>query len=236
MRSKLGVATLLIAVLGLFAGHAQAGPVLYSSSQFDTTAFAISGALADTQFDSSPSPLPLVSSAVVVGANDFASGAAVGASGLLLTSAEADSFGRGVGASAGGQSHFAGIFSGTGPLSLHLDFTDTSSFVGGGTTSGTLFVILTTTLGTTTTTLFNDFFTSGGVFDLSFASLGDSTTLDLVLFSEAASTSAGQSVQNFAQVTFDASTGAAVPIPSTLPLALLGLAVMFLVRRKVVAG
>ena len=82
----------LITLLACYALNAHALPIVFSGTQFETSTAAIAGAQADAEFDSSPpSTLPLVTSATVVGASDFASGNAIAASGLLATSAEASS-------------------------------------------------------------------------------------------------------------------------------------------------
>ena len=103
------------------------------------------------------------STATVVGANDFATSAAFGSSGLLFTQAEADSFAGAIGAIAGAQSHFVGSILGDGPLKLHFSFDSLDSIIGAGASDGTLFVLLTNTVGAVTTTLFNDFFSVSGV-------------------------------------------------------------------------
>lgn len=220
---------LLGALIASLAVGAQANPIVFTNAQYDTTAFAISGASADAHAAASPSsPLPLVSSAVVLGANDFATSFALATSGLLSSSAEADSFPGAVGANSGAQTHFVGSFLGSGPLELHLAFLDLNSIFGGGTADATLFVLLTNVLGSTTTTLFNDFFTASGDIDLQFDVAGGVTSLDLLLFSEASTSASGQSGQNFAQVTFDGTIAA----PPTLLLVLSGLGAIVITRRK----
>ena len=164
-----------------------------------------------------------------MGANDFATSFALGASGLLVASAEADSFAGAVGASSGAQSHFVGSILGNGPLNLHFDFQDLDSIVGDGTSDGTLFVLLTNTLGATTTILFNDFFTSTGLYNLGYnVPVGGVTRLDLLLFSEATTTGAGQAAQNFSEVTFSGT----IPLPATPFLVVAGLAALVTSRRR----
>jgi len=220
----------LVALLASVAIGAQASPIVFTSTQYDTTAFAVVGALADAHSDlSPPSALPLLSTATVVGANDFATSAAFGTSGLLFTSAEADSFPGAIGASAGAQSHFVGSILGNGPLKLHFGFDSLDSIVGGGVGDGTLFVLLTNTVGAVTTTLFNDFFTGSGLFNLQYdVPVGGVSRLDLLLFSEATTTAAGQSAQNFSQVT----VGGTIPLPATPLLVIAGLGAMLASRRK----
>ncbi len=218
----------LAALLASVAVGAHAVPIGFTSTQYDTTAFAVTGAVADADSDSSPtSALPLLSTATAVGANDFATSAAFGAPSLFFTSAEADSFPGAVGGSAGAQSHFVGSILGNGRLNLQLDFDSLDSIVGGGFGDGTLFVLLTNTVGATTTTLFNDFFSVSGLYSLQFAvPVGSVSTLDLLLFSEAATTGAGQSGQNFSQVTISGT----IPVPPTPLLVVAGLAALLTSR------
>ena len=220
----------LIALLASIAIGAHASPIVFTSTQYDTTAFAVVGALADANSDiSPPSALPLLTTATVVGANDFATSAAFGSSGLLFTQAEADSFAGAVGASAGAQSHFVGSILGNGALKLHFDFDDLDSIVGGGASDGTLFILLTNTAGAITTTLFNGFLTQGGLFNLQFdVPAGGVSRLDLLLFSEATTTGAGQAAQNFSQVTISGT----IPLPATPFLVVAGLAALLTSRRR----
>ena len=224
----------LLTVLAALAGlDAQATPIVFTTTSYDTTAFAVSGALADTDSDATPSPLPLVSTATVVAPNDFATAFALAASGLLSTSAEADTFAGAQGANAGAQSHFLGTFLGSGLLTIRLGFDDLNSVVGGAASSGTLFVLVTSTVGTTTTTLFNNFFTVGGNHDLSLITPGGINTLDLVLFSQAATTGAGQGAQNFSQIVFSGDIAAnAVPEPATVTLLFAGVLTMLAWKRR----
>jgi len=221
---------LLIALLASIAIGAHASPIVFTTTQYDTTAFAVVGALADAGSDTSPpTALPLLSTATVVGANDFATSAAFGSPGLLFTQAEADSFAGALGASAGAQSHFVGSILGTGALKLHFAFDDLDSIVGNGASDGTLFIFLTNTVGAITTTLFNGFLTQSGVFNLQFdVPAGGVSKLDLLLFSEATTTSAGQAAQNFAQVRVDGT----IPLPATPFLIVAGLAALATSRRR----
>jgi len=206
----------------------QAGPLLFTTAQFDTTAVASSSSAADFNSDSSASsPLPLISNALVLGSSEIATGGAIAAPGLLTTLAEADLFSSLGLASAIAQSHFVGTFSGTGSLTLNLGFTSDNVSIGGAFGSGTVFVLLTNTLGSTTTTLFNDLFTVGDDITLAFALSGGLNTLDLTLVSEADALVPGQ-WQNTAALTFAGTIDTtAIPEPGTLALAglaLLGLA------------
>jgi hypothetical protein len=90
-------------------------------------------------------------------------------------------------------------------------------------------------VGAVTTTLFNDFFTTDADIGLQYdVPVGGVSTLDLLVFSEASTTGAGQSGQNLAQVTFGGTLGdpAAIPLPGTLVLVITGLATMLMRRRK----
>ena len=217
----------LLALIASMAIGAQAVPVVFTSAQFDTSALAIAEGV--PVFDShGPTPITSQSNAVAVGTNDFASASALGSLGLLFAFSEADSV---VGpASALAQSHFLGSFSASGRLSLDLGFDSTNALVGGGLADAMLFVLVQNTLGGVTTTLINTFFTSGIDIDLqAILPVGSITTLDLLLFSEASTSGAGQSGQNFSQLTFAA---AAIPLPATLLLFITGLGAMLAVRRK----
>lgn len=225
---KMLVATMVMATAGV-----QAAPVVFSSMQYDTTAFAISGATADLSSDASPSPLPLLSSATVVGANDFATAFALAASGLLTTSAEADGFSGAIGATAGAQSHFVGAFSANGPLTLNFDFDNLTSTIGGGSGAATLFVLVSNVLGGTTTTVFSQLFTVADDIAVDLDLKDGINTLDLLLFSDASTTGAGQAGQNFSQVTFSGSiSDGTVPIPATLPLVVVGLVALSAASRQ----
>ena len=148
---------------------------------------------------------------------------------MFFTSAEAATFAGAVGASAGAQSHFVGSILGNGPLKLHFGFDSLDSIVGGGFGDGTLFVLLTNTIGAMTTTLFNGFFTESGLYNLQFdVPVGGVSRLDLLLFSEAMTTGAGQSGQNFSQV----SISGTIPLPATPFLVVAGLAALLASRRR----
>jgi hypothetical protein len=218
----------LIAAIACGAMSAQALPIVFTSSSFDTTAVAVAQNIADFHSDSTPSsPLPLLSTATAIGSSDFATAAALGTNGLLTSLAEADSV---VGLTdAVGQSHFLGSFLGNGLLTLHLGFDSFNSIVGGGSATGSLFVLFTNRVGATTTTLFNNVFTAGGPINLQFVlPAGGVSSLDLTLVSEASSTSAGQSAQNFAQLTFSGD----LPLPSTWLLLMVALVAMAFVQAR----
>lgn len=226
-------AKILAAILVSAVVHVQAAPIVFTAATYDTAAFAVSGALADASSDTSPpSALPILSTATVSPANDFATSFALASSGLLSAFSEADSFAGAAGANSGAQSHFVATFLGAGRLNLHLVFDSLTSAAGGAMADATLFVLLTNTLGSTTTTLFDNFFSSGQDVNLQFTALGNISTFDLLLFSQAATTGIGQSAQNFSQVTFDGT----IPLPPTPALVVVGLAAMFVARRQAAGG
>jgi len=219
---------LVIAAIACGAMSAQALPIVFTSSSFDTTAVALAQNIADFDSDSTPSsPLPVLSTATAIGTSDFATASGLGTNGLLTSLGEADSV---VGVTdAVGQSHFLGSFSGNGLLTLHLGFDSFNSIVGGGSATGSLFVLFTNRLGATTTTLFNDVFTVGSPISLQFVlPAGGVSSLDLTLVSEASSTAAGQSSQNFSQLTFSGD----LPLPSTWLLLMAALAAMTFVQGR----
>ena len=216
----------LIAVVASMAFGAQAGPIVFTSQTSDTVAFAVAGSVADAHSDTNPpTALPLVTTATAVDTNDFATSFALAAPGLLSTFAEADSFPGALGAFTGAQAHFNGSFTGAGPIKLDLKYDSLDSLLGGGSSSSQLFVLLSNSAAGT---LFNGPLLPNGLNHLQFNVLGGISTLDLVLFSDATTTAAGQSGQNFSQVTF----GGTIPLPATPFLVVAGLGAMLAARRK----
>jgi hypothetical protein len=212
----------LIALIASMAIGAQAAPIIFSSISYDTTAVAIAQGTADVHSaNTPPTALPNTSSALVIGSSDFATSSALAASGLLTSFAESDSFGGSPLPFALGQSHLVGTIQGAGPLHLVLDFSSLSA--GGGT--GSLFVLLTNSI---SGTLFNDQITGNAVLQRLIPQ-GGVTMLDLLIVSEADGV-LNQSVQNFAQVSIDASS--TIPLPATPFLIVAGLAAMATARRK----
>jgi hypothetical protein len=204
--------SLLVFCLTGWLLNAQADPVAFTSSTFQTNAVAISGSSADVQSDSSAmSALPLVTSASVVGATEFAAANGIAAAGLLTTGAEASSS-TGL-ASAVGTSEFVGSFIGNGQHIFHFDYTslsfvDTNAFA----TSNLFVLVVADGL-----TLLNEVLPTSGLIDRSlFIPYGASSMVDLLLSSEAS----GGSAQNFASVSFQV---AVVPESSSWLLLSLGL-------------
>lgn len=223
----------LIALMASLAIHAQAAPVVFTSSQYTTSAVAIAESQADFQTSGSPpGSLPVSTSAVVVGTSDFAAASGLGASGLLTATSEVDSI-AGV-AYATGQSEFNGVLAGSGPLWLHFDFLTLTSIFGDGSDAvGSLFVTLSNTVDGTMTTLFSSVFTSDISFDLNYMlPLGGLTTLDVILVSEASTSGSAQSGQNFAQVSYYGM----IPEPTTSALVVLALLAAFCLRGTNQAG
>jgi hypothetical protein len=209
---------LVVACMAFWVFGTNATLIAYTSAQYDTVAAASAGGGADFNFDSSPpTALPLLTSATVSDATDFASGSGIAANGLLTTQAEASSL-AGV-ASAVGTSGFIGAFNLTPftflQLSINmidLDFTDAAAF-----SSGTLFVLVTVD----GTTYLDEQLSADGLYTYTVGpSSGGSYTLSLLLSSEA-NTLIGGNAFNFASATFDVL--AAVPEPSTLLLCGIGL-------------
>jgi hypothetical protein len=221
-RGGLAVLTrVLIASFGLWSLTAYAIPTplldALSDVRYNTLGIAVTPAQADVQSDASPpSSLPLVSSAIVVGATDFASGNAIAASGLLQTSAEADSDADF--ASAVATSELIGTLSGFGGSLLHLvlDFSSFDTLPGGtGVSSGNLFVSLTQN----NVTVFSQLYDLADTIIINFTLLsGAPTTLDVLLTSQA-DVLAGGSAFNLAQVGISGT----VPTPGSLLLVLCGL-------------
>jgi len=192
---------LLVCVAAL-ALSTEARAITFLTTQFDVNAVTTAdGAPPGIDHASGP-PTPVSAEAVSVGAANIAIAGAIGAPGLLSTSAEA-SAGGGI-ASAAGTSHFLGTFlmSAAEPL-LVLDFSPTSFASGSGVTSTFLFASLTAGA----TTLFDDLITGRWSYILA---PGVTYSLDLTLSSEA---SAGL------PATFgDASSSGLVAITSAVPL------------------
>jgi hypothetical protein len=214
MLRKLAIALLLtscsIAVL--------AAPISFTSSQFETFAFASGGS--STSFESGNSPPdqpPLVSSAAA-GTTDVATGSAIAAQGLLATSA--DAFSSAGPADAIGFALFVGSFFGSGDLiELSLDFSASTSLVGTSSFSDSFAQVQVFSEGVT---LFSETLSSTGLYQFSFApAAGGLSSLQLSVNSDA-NTLAQGSASSFALLTFSAQTQS-VSEPATLALVTLAL-------------
>ena len=215
---------LVVACVLCWGGALQAAPIAYSSTQFETSAVAIAGALADANFGSSPPlSLPLISSAAVFDATSFASGSGIAAPGLLQTQAEVTtSSGSG---SAVGTAEFIGVFD--LPLAGNLkffidlgdqDFTEAAAF-----SDATLFVQLVLDGVTYVDRLFTG---SDDIFFSVAVPAARRAVVDFLLVSEA-SVGNGGSAANFA-----AAQILVVPEPGTIALLLMAALVLAWTRRK----
>ena len=215
----------LLACLAALAFASQANAVTFFNTQFDVTAIALSdGAPGFDSQSGPPSATPVSASAASVGALDLATAGAIGAPGLLSTSADASS-GGGI-ASSVATSHFSGSFlmSALEPL-LTIDFTSLNFGVGSGFGTTSLFVSLTSN----GVVLFQDLVTGPSVLRYAIAP-GGTNFLDLTLTSEA---SAGfpQGLgdgSSFGQV----SIASAVPLPAPWLLLLAGLGPIAAMKKK----
>ncbi len=204
---------------------ANAAPILFTSSQFLASTAASTASLADADNASNPpTALPLIIDSTVFDANDFASGASIGAVGLLSTSADVTAT-AGF-ASAVGSAEFIGIFTAMEPLVL-LQFPafNSSDFTSGATafSAGSLFVRLTSG----TSTLYDQLFTVGGPISARIPiPLGATGTLDILLISEA-NVLMGGSASNTATASF---TATGIPEPPPLVLLALGLVALAWMR------
>jgi hypothetical protein len=215
----------LLAVLALAATGVSATPITFADVEYQTAATALIGSAADDEADSNPpTDLPLLTTATVFDADDFASASGIADDGLLGTQADASS--PAAFASAVGTSEFIGTFTTTRrvlQLSLALDFldaTDPPAFSMGSLVAQVLHA------GTPIAAqLFTD---AGSVVATFFLPNPGTYTLDLLLTSEADVT-AGGSASNASQATFAAQ---AVPEPRTLMLVLTGLLMLAVPLRR----
>lgn len=213
------VTRFLIAVVASFALSAHAGPIIFTSTSYDTNALALADGPAGIDNDFGP-PTPVVSSAVA-GINDFASAAALAAPGLFTASSEADGF---VGSAfALGQSHFVGTILDFGKMILTLNF-DNLNFGG----SGDAFLLLTNSvLGQLVN---DDIMTSGARTYIFTIPTGSVTTFDLTLVSQA-SADAGSGASNFSQATI----AGTIPLPATPLLVVAALGALAASRRRAIS-
>jgi hypothetical protein len=212
----------LLACVAALALSGEARAITFLTTQFDTNAVATAEGAPPGIDSASGPPTPVSASADAVGAVNIAIAGAIGAPGLLNTSAEA-SGGGGI-ASAVGTSHFLGTFlmSGAEPL-LVLDFDPTSFASGSGVASTFLFASLTAGA----TTLFDDLVTGLWTYNLA---PGITYSLELTLSSEA---SAGlPATVGDASSSGQVAIMSAVPLPATWLLLLTGLGPIAVMRKR----
>jgi hypothetical protein len=216
MFRRLFGATAMVSALSLLSITlaAQAAPTAITILlQTDTTAVAES--TADVHSDTSPTgDAPLVTSSVVVGVTDFASGGAVAANGLLSTSAEAasdTSFASGL-----GSSRYLASFAGATGAVIHLGF-DFSDFTDPAASSLATVILVILNDGVT---LREEVISLKGLYDFTVAFATDANQrIDLMLTSEAYTLTGGNAA-NAASVSFSVSL---IPEPASLALILVGL-------------
>jgi hypothetical protein len=215
----------LLAVLALAASGVNATPITFADVEYQTTAVALIGSAADNQADSNPpTDLPLLTTATVFDADDFASASGIADDMLLGTQADADS--PAAFASAVGTTEFIGTFTttrGALQLNLGLDFLDATDSVAF--SMGSLLAQVLHAGTPVATQLFTD---PGNAIATFFLPGPGTYTLDLLLTSEADVT-AGGSASNASQATFAAQ---AVSEPRTLMLVLTGLLLLAVPLRR----
>ena len=217
---------LLVACIAACALCAEASPIVFFDSFFQTEVTASTGPDSDLASDSSPpSVLPLTSSVTVGGGADSATARAAGGAGLLTAAVDTASDG---GFAFGlATSQFVGSFFGEGPsrlIFLRFDFETSDTASGTGEPLANLFVQLTAD----GETLFDQFFAAGEPIALTFTlPQGALATLDLLLLSQAITFEGGQA-GSIASVGIDAR----IPLPGTISLLLLGLMLLVLARMQ----
>jgi hypothetical protein len=193
-----------------------AGPIVFATSSFDTTAVALADGPAGFDSDIGP-PTPVTSSAFA-GVNDIATAGAIAAPGLFTASSDASAV---VGSAfAVGQSHFLGTILDFGKLILTVD-----SFILNFGGSGDVFVLLTNNvLGQLVN---DDIMTSSARTYVFTIPTGSVTTLDVTVVSEA-SANAGSGASNFSQATI----AGTIPLPATPLLVVAGVGALLASRRR----
>jgi hypothetical protein len=218
--------TVFLAGLVAFTCSAQAVDIPFTNPQFDVNAVALADGPAGVDAQSSPpSAVPVVASAASVGAVSVATAGALGAPGLLTSSADV-SGGGGI-VNAVGTAHFSGSFltNASAPI-LSIDFTSTNFAVGTGEASTSLFLSLTSG----GVVRFNDFVSGPSVLSY-LLTPGATNLLDLTLTTEVDAgfiTPGPGNASSLGQVAFTS----AVPEPGTGVLCLLGLGAVAIARRK----
>ena len=216
MFRRLFGATAIVSVLALstITLTAQAEPIPLTV-QLTTDTAAVAESIAAFNSDTSPpSAAPLVTSSVVVGVTDFASGGAIAANGLLSTSAEAMSatgFASGL-----GSSRYLASFAGASGAVVHLDF-NSSDFTDPSASSLATAILLISNDGVT---VFEEVITLSGLYDFTVDFATDvNQSIDLILTSEAYTLNGG-SAANAASISIGVSL---IPEPGSLALALVAL-------------
>jgi hypothetical protein len=203
----------------------QAHAITFTSTSFSVDAAAQADGPAGFASQSTPmSTLPLTVSADSVGPLDLATAGAIGAPGLLNTSADASS-GGGI-ASAVGTSYFSGSFISDAQPYLTIDFSTLDFSFGTGSALTTAFMTLTSG----GSTLFSGFLDSSTSFSRYFAP-GTTGLLDLTLSSEAAAGFPTAGLGNgsaYGQVLITS----AVPLPAPWLLMLTGLGPVFMAKKR----
>lgn len=205
---------------------AGAGAITFTSAQFDVNAVAVSDGSPGVDAQSgTASAAPLIAVAESIGTSNIATSGAVGALGLLTTSADVS--GAGGITNAAGTSHFIGSFmmSAAEPM-LNIGFDSHDSASGSGLAASSLFVSFTSR----GTTLFQDLVSGPWSFSYNLGP-GGVGQLDMTLSSEASAGFPTQGVGNassFGLVTITS----AVPLPAPWLLLLVGLGPVAAAKRR----
>ena len=216
----------LMACLVALAVSSEATAITFTSAQFDVTAVAVTSGVPGFDAQSGPpAAMPVSASADSTGGTELATAGAIGAPGLLTTSADV-SGGGGIG-NAAASSHFLGSFimSATEPI-LNIAFNPLDFASGSGLSATSLFVLLSRD----GVTLFEDVFSGPRSFSYN---LGPGATglLDLTLTSEVSTGFPGSGIGSAASFGM-ATITSAVPLPPTWLLLLVGLGPVAAMKRR----